>query len=176
MINAATFQYGGGAMNTQTQTIPSQSVLSFLRRPFPHVSGTHVYITNNNFYHNFDAAMQIEPNGLLAGDPLHPLVSGHPFFRGNVMQGNGIDGLAVVTSRSYLFEHPTSNTSGPIEANLRPRAGANQTVSTVWDLTDITYVLRGTIVLAGAYSPGYTRPGARSPAQRTRSPPARRSR
>ena len=30
VINAATFQYGGGAMNTQTQTLPSQSVLSFL--------------------------------------------------------------------------------------------------------------------------------------------------
>ena len=64
--------------------------------------GTHVYITNNNFFDNFDAAMQIEPNGLLAGDPLTPLVSGHPFFRGNVMQGNGIDGLAVVTDRVYL--------------------------------------------------------------------------
>ena len=66
--------------------------------------GTHVYITNNNFFHNFDAAMQIEPNGLLAGDPLTPLASGHPFFRGNVMQGNGIDGLAVVTNRVYLFD------------------------------------------------------------------------
>ena len=62
--------------------------------------GSHVYITNNNFYNNFDAAMQIEPNGLLAGDPLRPLVSGHPFFRGNVMQGNGIDGMVVTTNRS----------------------------------------------------------------------------
>ncbi len=27
----------------------------------------------------------------------------------------------------------------------------NQTVSAVWDLTDITYVLRGTVILDGAY-------------------------
>src|SRR5208282_6176845 len=88
VINAATFQYGGGAMNTQTQTLPSQSVLSFLTfdtlfalpPTFSPDLGTHVYITNNNFYHNFDAAMQVEPNGLLAGDPLHPLVSGLPFL------------------------------------------------------------------------------------------------
>ena len=119
VINAATFQYGGGAMNTQTSDDPLavRAVVPHRRRPVPAAAdavdlGTHVYITNNNFYHNFDAAMQIEPNGLLAGDPLHPLVSGHPFFRGNVMQGNGIDGLAVVTSRVYLFERPTSNTSG----------------------------------------------------------------
>ncbi len=92
------------AINTPNFTIPSQSVLAFItsrtrgsrcrRRPIPTL-GTHVYITNNNFFDNFDAAMQIEPNGLMAGDPLDPLVSGHPFFRGNVMQGNGIDGLAV---------------------------------------------------------------------------------
>ena len=37
------------------------------------ISGTHVYITNNNFFNNFDAAMQIEPNGLMAGNPLTPL-------------------------------------------------------------------------------------------------------
>src|SRR5271165_4599827 len=30
VINAATFQYGGGGMNSQTQSLPSQSVLSFL--------------------------------------------------------------------------------------------------------------------------------------------------
>ncbi|HKM56567.1 MAG TPA: hypothetical protein VJY33_24395, partial [Isosphaeraceae bacterium] len=139
-------------MNTQTQTIPSQSVLSFLGGDSS--LGTHVYITNNNFYNNFDAAMQIDPNGLLAGDPLHPLVSGHPFLRGNVLQNNGIDGLAVVTSRFYLL-NADQQYVGPIEVNLPfpsdlPSA-ANQTVDTDWDLTDITYVLRGTIVLGGSY-------------------------
>ena len=82
VINAATFQYGGGAVNTQHFTMPSQSVLAFItddiavqpaRRLRSTTSGSHVYITNNNFFHNFDAAMQIEPNGLLAGDPLTPL-------------------------------------------------------------------------------------------------------
>ncbi len=161
VINAATFQYGGGAMNTETQTLPSQSVLSFLTEPFlfplpPTATpdlGTHVYITNNNFYHNFDAAMQIEPNGLLAGDPLHPLVSGHPFLHGNILKGNGIDGLAVVTSRSYYFDTGNSyQYIGPLEANLGAFSQGNQTVNAVWDLTDITYVLRGTVVLAGPYN------------------------
>ena len=101
--------------------------------------------------------MQIDPNGLKAGDPLHPLVSGHPFLRGNVLQGNGIDGLAVVTSRFYLLNSDEQYV-GPIEINLNPLSGGNQTVDAVWDLTDITYVLRGTIVLGGAYSPGYNGP------------------
>ena len=35
--------------------------------------GTHAIVTNNNFFDNFDAAMQIEPNGLLAADPTRPL-------------------------------------------------------------------------------------------------------
>ena len=63
--------------------------------------------------------MQIDPNGLLAGDPLHPLASGHPFFRGNVMQGNGIDGLAVVTSPSYPT-HPDGELHRPRRGDLRP--------------------------------------------------------
>ena len=53
--------------------------------------------------------MQIEPNGLLARQPAHAAGSrAIPFFRGNVMQGNGIDGLAVVTDRAY-FVNPTTN-------------------------------------------------------------------
>ena len=158
VINATTFQYGGGAMNTPTQTLPSQSVLSFLTEDtfyalpptFSPLLGTHVYVTNNNFYNNFDTAMQVEPDGLLAGDPLHPLVSGHPFIHGNVLHGNGIDGLAVVTSRSYLFNSGESwDYIGPEEANI-DTGGFNQSVNAVWDLTDITYVLRGTVVLVRA--------------------------
>ncbi len=163
VINAATFRYGGGAINTPNFTIPSQSVLAFITNqttfPLPPTAsedlGSHVYITNNNFFDNFDAAMQIEPNGLLAGDPLHPLVSGHPFFRGNVMQGNGIDGLAVITDRVYLLRAATDyNYVGPVEA-VAGAGFVNQTVNTVWDSTDLTYVLRGTIVLAGAYGLGF---------------------
>src|SRR5262249_51842782 len=135
VINAATFRYGGGAVNTPNFTIPSQSVLSFVTNqtffPLPpdafSTLGSHVYITNNNFFNNFDAAMQIEPNGLLAGDPLHPLESGHPFFRGNVMQGNGIDGLSVITNRVYPFNPAAGyNYVGPVEA-IAPPGFANQT-------------------------------------------------
>ena len=62
-----------------------------------------------------------------------------------------------MTSREYHFG-TDEQYIGPIEANLLPNSEANQTVSTAWDLTDITYVLRGTIVLGGAYSPGYNGP------------------
>jgi hypothetical protein len=158
VINDATFEYGGGALNTQSTTIDSQSVLAFitgldvLTFPLPPTwdptAGTHAYITNNNFFDNFDAAMQIEPNGLLAADPLDPLESGHPFFRGNVMQGNGIDGLAVVTQRVYYLD-PAENFNyiGPTdgEVNVIPIDYVDQTVSAVWDATDLTYVLRGTV-------------------------------
>ena len=94
--------------------------------------------------------MQIEPNGLLAGDPLHPLASGHPFFRGNVMQGNGIDGLACRHDLACTIYDATrvGATSGPSRPSSDP-AASNQTVSTVWDSTDLTYVLRGTIILDG---------------------------
>ena len=111
VINHAKFSYGGGLLHTANFSIPSQSVLTFASG-FSSL-GTHVYITNNDFIQNFDSAMQIDPNGLLAGDPMHPLVSGHPFFRGNVMQGNGIDGLAVVTSRLYITSNPGGTTSDP---------------------------------------------------------------
>jgi len=154
VINAATFKYGGGSVNTQDFTIPSQSALAFISDfttfNLPPTAfdtlGSHVYITNNNFFDNFDAAMQIEPNGLLAGDPLRPLLSGHPFFRGNVMQGNGIDGLIVTTSRIYYYTANYQTYLGPREAII-PTGAVTQTVDTVWDATDLTYVLKGTIVL-----------------------------
>ncbi len=165
VINAATFEFGGGAINTPNFTIPSQSVLAFITLdtffPLPFTAvptlGSHVYITNNNFFDNFDAAMQIEPNGLMAGDPLDPLESGHPFFRGNVMQDNGIDGLLVVTNRGYPFVAASGyNYVGPYDgaASGGPFGYANLTVSSVWDLTDLTYVLEGTIIPAGPYWPG----------------------
>ena len=164
VINDATFEYGGGALNTQSFTIDSQSVLAFITGldvstfPLPPTwdptTGTHAYITNNNFFDNFDAAMQIEPNGLLAGDPLRPLLSGHPFFRGNVMTGNGIDGLSVVTARVY-YVNPATNYSyiGPAEGLgvPAPTDYVNQTVSAVWDSTDLTYVLRGTVDIGSLF-------------------------
>ena len=90
--------------------------------------------------------MQIEPNGLLAGDPLTPLASGHPFFRGNVMQGNGIDGLAVVTNRS-TSSTPNYNTLRRARSRRsRPSAATSTRPSTrSGTATDLTYVLRGTL-------------------------------
>ncbi len=158
VINNALFEYGGGAVNTQDFTLPSQSVLAFItyQSDFPlpasrtyGTQGTHAYITNNTFKNNFDAAMQIEPNGLLAANPLTPLASGHPFFRNNVMTGNGIDGLAVVTNRSYVSNATATGIQyiGPQESIVNGGSYANQTVNAVWDSTDLTYVLRGTVVL-----------------------------
>ena len=163
VINAATFQYGGGAINTPELHDPlavgaglHHRLQTFFTAAAPTLRtptlGTHAYITNNNFFNNFDAAMQIEPNGLLAGNPLTPArQSGHPFFRGNVMQGNGIDGLSVVTDRVLLL-NPTTNYQlhRPARGDLAPAATSNQTVNAVWDSTDLTYVLRGTIDPRGA--------------------------
>ncbi len=165
VINKAQFQYGGGEVNTQNFTIPSQSVLAFITvytdfTPPPGIGfnpdlGSHVYITNNNFFNNFDAAMQIEPNGLLAGNPLTPLASGDPFLRGNVMTGNGIDGLMVLTDQLYLYTNNFASYLGP-EQSFSPVGGfSNLTVDSVWDLTDITYVLKGTLIIAGAYDFGF---------------------
>ncbi len=159
VINATTFQYGGGEVNTQNFTIPSQSVLAFITdytffvTPGTATSdlGSHVYVTNNNFYHNFDAAMQIEPNGLMAGDPLHPLVSGNPFIHGNVLSGNGIDGMMVLTLQTYKFTNNYTQYLGPEQGIAAGGGYSNLSVNSVWDLTDITYVLQGTLIIAGAY-------------------------
>ena len=153
VINAATFQYGGGQVNTQNFTIPSQSVLAFVLDDTDFNTdgsdaGSYVYITNNNFYHNFDAAMQIEPNGLLAGNPLTPLASGNPFLRGNVMTNNGIDGLMVLTNQLYLYTANYSSYLGPEQAISPSAAYNNLSVNSVWDLTDITYVLKGTLIIS----------------------------
>src|SRR5262249_3451871 len=114
-------------------------------------NGSHVMVTNNNFFDNLDTPMQIEPNGLKAGDALRPLLSGHPFFRGNVMQRNDIDGMAVVSSTT--LQVITDPTTGVRRLEIPLSSGAaNLTVDSVWDSTDLTYVLRGSIVVAGDYS------------------------
>ena len=153
VINDAEFRYGGGQLNGPDQTLPSQSVLAFITNVTALNStfsdaGTHAIITHNNFFDNLDTAMQIEPDGLLAADPLRPLQSGNPFFRDNLMQRNDIDGMAVVTSRTYLVSADRTHVLRP--SGRQPGAGGvNQTVNAVWDDTDLTYVLRGTVVLAG---------------------------
>lgn len=171
VINGAEFRYGGGSVNGPEGTLPSQSVLSFiiqqtllntplnsggggffgfgLFNPLARL-GTRAIVTNNNFFDNLDAAMQIEPNGLLAGDPTRPLASGNPFFGNNLMLRNAIDGLAVVTSRNYIQSPDRTRNLRPQEVPLN-NGGVNLTVNSVWDDASLNYVLRGTVVLAGHY-------------------------
>jgi hypothetical protein len=138
VINNATFQYGGGQVNVQGGTQAQRDVINFVGAdPIDGTGafglGTRVYVTNNNFLDDQGAAMGIEPDGLLAADPLRPLISGNPFFRGNVMQRDGANGLEVF-----------GNTLTP---EFLDRAYLH--FNSVWDDTDLTYILRGTISLDG---------------------------
>ena len=176
VINDANFLYGGGGVNGPDGTLPSQSVLAFitldtelqtpleaslssgtgrfafsdpLYNPLAQL-GTHAIVTNNNFYDNLDTPMQIEPNGLLAADPLTPLESGDPFFKNNLLQRNDIDGLAVRTSFDFAETGDETSVLRPQETPIN-NGEVNLTVNSVWNAIDMTYVLRGTVVLAGYY-------------------------
>jgi hypothetical protein len=133
VIDEAEFRYGGGNVVVAGGAIPQRDVLNFTG------TGARAYVTNNNFFDNQEAAIGIQPNGLLAADPLRPLQSGNPFFRGNVMQRNDVNGLEVIP---------------PNQGSLPPGSWANLTVNSTWDDTDLTYVLRGTVRLAGRALPG----------------------
>ncbi len=154
VIDEADFRYGGGSVNSANGTIPQRDVLDFEQpgggqltgtgaggqigltlfgQQIIKALGTTAYTTNNTFEDNAQAPMSIDPNGLLAADPLRPLKSGNPFFRGNVFLRNDLNGLEVLPR----FQGVTG-----YNPNLR--------VDSVWDDTDLTYILRGTISLAGA--------------------------
>ena len=144
VIDEIQLQYAGGIINLQDGTLPSLNALNFTSFGGTGFGG-YVSVTNNDFYYNQDAPMAVDPNVLFAGDASRPLVSGNPFFRGNVMQGNGIDGLAVLANVAYT---PT----GPVEVSVNFGGSgtySNLDVNSVWDDTDITYVVRGSIVLGG---------------------------
>ena len=149
VIDESEFRYGGGFVNVPAGTLASQNVLSFVpaggaATVFFATPGTYASVTNNDFFDNLDAPLAITPNGLLAGDPLRPLRSGNPFFRGNVLLRNDINGLAVIALRSYAD-------GGPVELAFDENADTGFTlgVNSVWDDTDLTHVVRGTIILAG---------------------------
>ncbi|MFO0954058.1 MAG: hypothetical protein U0835_23465 [Isosphaeraceae bacterium] len=146
VIDEAQFRYGGGFVNTPSGTIASMNVLSFVgyNPNFNATGGAFASITNNDFFDNQDAPIAIEPNGLLAADPLTPLSSGNPFYRGNVMERNDINGLAVLSSAGYAD-------GGPVELAFDPNAdnAVTLSVNSIWDDTDLTYVVRGTIILDG---------------------------
>jgi hypothetical protein len=142
VIDEAEFRYGGGFVNYPSGSQLSSNVLNFTGA-FRGSGGTPVFITNNKFDNNQDSPMAISPDGLLAGDPLRPLESGHPFFRGNVLVNNDINGMSVLNL-------PTYRADGPEEAVYVPNSDSNTLdVNSVWDSTDLVYVVRGSIILAG---------------------------
>jgi hypothetical protein len=142
VIDEAEFRYGGGFVNYQSFSQQSSNVLNFTGA-FNGSGGTPVYITNNTFDFNQDSPMAISPDGLLAGDPQRPLQSGHPFFRGNVLVNNDINGMSVLNLPSYPV-------GGPEELVYVPNSDSNTLdVNSVWDTTDLVYIVRGSIILAG---------------------------
>lgn len=145
VIDEADFRYGGGTVNTPNGTLGARQVVSFRGAGGQSIfgttfgaNGTRAYVTNNNFFDNQDAAMGIEANGLLAADPLRPLQSGNPFFRGNVFERNDLNGVEVFGAPQNrdgltVFGYPS-----------------NLDVESIWDDTDVPWILRTTIILAGA--------------------------
>lgn len=154
VMNEATIEYGGGAVHTGAFSYASQNVLT-LQADYSgftyginlNPEGSRSYITNNNFYDNLDAAIAADANALLAGDALRPLSSGTPFIRGNVLLRNDINGLAVLSAPTY----GPNATGGVVEAvqAVVTADAATLNVNSVWSNTDIAYVVRGTIILAG---------------------------
>ncbi len=162
VFDEAEWRFGGGSVITPSLTFPFRSVLDLTDDIVDFTSaifvgnqqvGARVSITNNDFFDNFDAPIVIEPDGLLAADPLRPLQSGNPFFRGNVMQRNDVNGLAVKSFQGLSFQSQNSTDFNPIEVPI-PLNSSNLNVNSVWDDTDVTYVVRGSIVLAGYYGFG----------------------
>ena len=90
--------------------------------------GGRVMVTNDNFSDNENAPVGVDPDAMLAADPQTPLSSGAPFFRGNVFQRNGANGVEVLAPLSL------------------PANGSNLSNNSVWTGGDFTYILRGSII------------------------------
>lgn len=140
-------RYAGGSVNTPSGTIGQRDALAFINAGgfsaygnTVGANGTRAFITNNDFLDNNQAPMSIDADGLLAADPMRPLLSGNPFFRGNVMQRNTRNGLEVIPV-------PQNRNGGTVVGFVQ-----NLSVDSVWDDTDLTYLLQSTILLNGAGS------------------------
>jgi hypothetical protein len=145
VIDEAEFRYGGGTVNVQNGTIPARQVLSLINAGGTSAFGqtfgalgTRAYITNNNFLGNLDSAVAIDANGLLQADPLRPLQSGNPYFRGNVFTGNDLNGVEVIG----VPQNRAGTTWVGYPSNLD--------VDSIWDDTDVPWILRTTLILGGA--------------------------
>ena len=154
VIDEAIFRYGGGNIIAPTGSLESRSVLDLsddtgqFSLDFANAApgGAFVSVTNNDFFDNLDAPIVVEPDQLLATDPLRPLVSGNPFLRGNVLQRNDINGLAINTTLGVQVSGPTTEfLPGGLDI------GANISFDTAWDDTDIVHVVRGSIIFDGYY-------------------------
>ena len=150
VVDEVEFRFGGGSVNTPTGTIAQRDVLAFqdatgsvtnydgFNKTVIGALGTTAKVTNNDFFDNNEAPISVTANGLLAGDPLRPLVSGNPFFRGNVMLRNDVNAAEVIPvpqnrNGTTIFGYPD-----------------NLNVDSVWDDTDMAWALRTAIVLEGA--------------------------
>ena len=151
VIDEAEFRYGGGNIATPTGTAESRSVLDLsddtaqLTTDFAlgGNAGAFVSVTSNDFFDNHDAPMVVEPDQLLATDPLRPLLSGNPFIRNNLLLRNDVNGLVINTTLGVQITGPISEQITPVDP------GPNLTVDSVWDDTDIVHVMRGSILFAG---------------------------
>ena len=146
VVNSAVFRYGGGPRNTAQGTDPGIGSFNFhhaleigggglLSRPYYGIEtsvGAFVSITNNVFNYNADVGMNIDPQALLAGDPLRPLLTGDAFIHGNIFQNNDLDGVGIA-----------GGTGIPVAGTHSSNLDSNST----WTGGDFTYILRDTIVL-----------------------------
>ncbi len=144
ILDETELRYGGGSVNSNAGTIQQRDVLSFIGASqfgFGSALGTRALVTSNNFFDNLEAPISNEADGMLAGDLQRPLISGSPFFRGNVLQRNDVNGLEIIPL-------PSNRNGGSVQGYP-----SNQDVNGIWANTDITHVLRTTVVLGGLFSP-----------------------
>ncbi len=148
-IDQAIVRFAGGSLNSSGGTIIRNALTIYGSQGFatatPNANGVgftytvnsgrggRVMITNDTFDSNSDAPIYADPDALLATNPLTPLASGHPFFHGNILTNNAYNALAV-GGGSVGYVGPPGND------------GSNLSNTSVWDQTDITYLVRGSIV------------------------------
>ena len=154
VINAATFTFGGGAMNTQEFTTPSQSVLSFLtiRLDFPlpprprrsRLTRLHHEQQLLPQLRFGDADRAQRAYGRRSSEPARvgPSVLPRQRDAGQWHRRPGRDHR----SRLSLAATNYNNYIGPAEGFSPVGGYFNQSVNAVWDATDLTYVLRGTLI------------------------------
>ncbi len=184
VINAATFRYGGGSINTPElhasrrsrcwRSSPDDS-----RSPLPSDGDSDA--RHARLHHEQQLLRQLRRGDAdraqrAAGRrPARPARVGPSVLprqrdAGQRHRRPGGRDRTVPTSSTRTTGY---NYIGPIERHPPGTGYANQSVNAVWDLTDLTYVLRGTMILAGPYFSGFGGnflPNAPVPSQTTYGP------